>query len=72
MKGTAVQYTAYNNKELVRMVDNNPNASALERELANRVDELTVEVDMVQHLLDRATPDRDMQGAVHAQQTICI
>jgi hypothetical protein len=67
MKGTVMQYTSYNNKELVRMVDNNPNASALERELANRVDELTVEVDMVQHLLDRATPDRDMQGAVHAQ-----
>lgn len=53
MKGTVMQYTAYNNKELVRMVDNNPQASALERELANRVDELTVEVEMVQHLLDK-------------------
>ena len=62
-----MQYTAYNNKELVRMVDNNPQASVLERELANRIDELTVEVDMVQHLLDRAAPDRGMQGAVHAQ-----
>lgn len=46
-------YAAYSNKELVRHVDNAPNASALERELANRVDELTVEVAMVQHLLDR-------------------
>ncbi len=63
-----MQYTAYNNKELVRMVDNNPNASALERELANRIDELTVEVDMVQHLLDRAMPDKDVQqGLLDAQ-----
>jgi hypothetical protein len=68
MKGSVMQYTAYNNKELVRMVDNNPNASALERELANRIDELTVEVDMVQHLLDRAMPDKDVQqGLLDAQ-----
>jgi hypothetical protein len=60
MKGAIMQYTAYNNKELVHMVDNDPNASARERELANRVDELTVELEMVQHLLDKAiegTPD---------------
>lgn len=63
-----MQYTAYNNKELVRMVDNNPNASALERELANRIDELTVEVDMVQHLLDRAMPDKDVQQGLRDAQ----
>jgi hypothetical protein len=68
MKGSVMQYTAYNNKELVRMVDNNPNASALERELANRIDELTVEVDMVQHLLDRAMPDKDVQQGLRDAQ----
>lgn len=67
MKGTVMQYTAYNNKELVRMVDNNPNASALERELANRVDELTVEVEMVQHLVDREVAREAVLGAIYAQ-----
>ena len=68
MKGTVMQYTAYNNKELVRMVDNNPQASVLERELANRIDELTVEVDMVQHLLNSAMPDKDMQQGLRDAQ----
>jgi hypothetical protein len=67
MKGSVMQYTAYNNKELVRMVDNNPQASVLERELANRIDELTVEVDMVQHLLDKALNRSAFLGAIHAQ-----
>lgn len=52
MKGTVMAYATYNNKELIHMVDNDPNASSLERELANRVDALAVEVEMVQHLLD--------------------
>jgi hypothetical protein len=52
MNTNATPYTAYNNAELIRIVDNDPQASALERELANRVDELIVEIKMVQHLLD--------------------
>jgi capsule polysaccharide export protein KpsC/LpsZ len=30
--------TSYSDKELVRIVDNTPNATSLERELANRID----------------------------------
>ena len=38
---------ALTNQELVRMVDNNPNASELERELAQRVDELMIEIKLI-------------------------
>ena len=41
-------YTAYNNKELIRMVDNNNAATPLERELAERLDEVSLEVQMLQ------------------------
>lgn len=32
--------TSYSDKELVHIVDNNPNATPLERELANRIDDV--------------------------------
>ena len=41
-------YTAYNNKELVRMVDNSNEATPLERELAERLDETMIEVQMLE------------------------
>jgi len=38
----------YTNRELVLMVDNKPDATELERELAQRLDEVTVEVGLLQ------------------------
>jgi len=37
----------YNNAELIRMVDNNPAATELERELAQRLDEVMLEVKLI-------------------------
>lgn len=47
-------YTAYNNKELIRMVDNNNNATPLERELAERLDEVSLEVQMLTATVSRS------------------
>lgn len=44
-------YSSLTNKELVRHVDNKQDATPLERELASRVDELRVEVEMLQALV---------------------
>lgn len=41
-------YSSLTNKELVQHVDNLQNATPLERELAERVDELRVEVEMLE------------------------
>lgn len=51
MKGTQMQYTSYSTPELVRLVDNKPDATPLERELANRIDELLVEIKMLQPVI---------------------
>ena len=40
-------YTYMTNAELVRAVDNLPNATPLERELAQRLDEVTVELELI-------------------------
>lgn len=48
--GTAA-YTAYNNAELIRMVDNSNTATPLEREMATRLDEVSMEVRMLEHEL---------------------
>ncbi len=39
------EYSNIPNAELIRMVDNDPNASALLRELANRLDILMAELE---------------------------
>lgn len=44
-------YTNINNAELLRHVDNMPDATPLERELAQRLDEVSEEVEMLQALV---------------------
>lgn len=46
--------SSLNNRELVRHTDTKADATPLEKELATRLDEVSVEVEMVQHLLGRA------------------
>lgn len=40
-------FDMYTNAELIRIVDNTQHASELERALANRLDELQVEINML-------------------------
>lgn len=47
-----MSYTNLTNAELVRHVDNKADATPLERELAQRLDEVTEEVKMVEALRD--------------------
>lgn len=42
-----MQYTNLTNAELIRTIDNDPHATPLNRELATRLDEVQLEVDMV-------------------------
>jgi hypothetical protein len=46
--------TAYSDKELVRIVDNKPDASPLERELANRIDATLQVTDLLQKLKEHS------------------
>ena len=47
-----VPYQSMTNRELVLHVDNKPDATPLERELAQRISELTGEIGMLEHLVN--------------------
>lgn len=47
-----MQYNNVTNAELVRLVDNMPRATPLERELANRLDEMLVENVMTNAIIE--------------------
>ena len=49
--------TALTNAELIRQVDNTQNATPLERELAERLDEVMVEIAFLQDALEEETHD---------------
>lgn len=42
-----MNYDMYNNAELIRMVDNKPDATDMERALATRLDEVMMEVKLI-------------------------
>jgi hypothetical protein len=46
--------TSYSDKELVRIVDNKPDASPLERELANRIDATLQVTELLQKLKEHS------------------
>lgn len=53
MNNSRAPYSAYNNAELIRMVDNSNDATPMERELAERLDETMIEVQMLEHEVRR-------------------
>ena len=46
--------TSYSDKELVRIVDNKPDATPLERELANRIDAALQMTELLQKLKEHS------------------
>lgn len=56
-------FNSMTNAELLRYVDNTPSCTDLERELAQRVAELTGEVGMLQHLANTRRQDYDHTAA---------
>lgn len=54
-----MQYHNLTNRELVLHVDNKPDATDLEKELAQRVSELTGEIGMLQHLVNQSRQAHD-------------
>ena len=51
---TTIPYKNMTNRELVLHVDNKPEATPLEKELAQRISELTGEIGMLNHLVNPA------------------
>ena len=54
-----IPYQNLTNAELVRHVDNKPDATPLEKELAQRISELTGEVGMLNHLVNPTRREYD-------------